>query len=233
MKQTAHGQKLHNAPFYEAFIEAQSLDSTASVDAGESSTPEEDEPTNRYIELLYRVPILWKEAYLGLCRIRNNRGPTHVSRLLELYAGAGMSAHLLLHNGKNTSAIHHDLGLLGIALEQNELQSLVLYHGLPDSLLESVIKILEAYKREADNLTELYGILWNLQIDLREPTLKDEILVREQFSPAAESLARRLLHLDAKLKILQSEMSDWNWEERGGRPGDFWYIEQDAFIETV
>ncbi|KAJ5527836.1 hypothetical protein N7513_011995 [Penicillium frequentans] len=196
--------------------------------SGETSAPEQTEAEKRFA-LQCMIAALWKEAYLGLFRLRNNQGPLHATRLLELYAGAGMSVRLLLRKGKNTSAIHQDLGLLGVALDQNQLWRLELYEGLPTSWLESVVEMLEAYKREAESLTELYGILRKLQVGFRQPTLEDEDLVLEQYSPAAENLAKRLLHLDAKMKILQSELSDWHWEKHGQRSVKLWRVENEVF----
>lgn len=209
---------------------SQGLGSSGSNDAGEKSAPEQTEAETRSA-LQYMIAALWKEAYLGLYRFRDNQGPTHATRLLELYAGAGMSVRLLLLKGKNTSTIHHDLGLLGIALEQINLRGLILHKRLPISWLKTVVEILEAYEREVVSLKELYGILRNLQVGFRQPTLEDENRVLEQYSPVAENLAKRLLHLNARMKFLQSELDDWTWEhdDRYNLHERIWYIENEAF----
>lgn len=209
---------------------SQGLDLDTYGDAGDTSAPDQSEAEER-VALQYMITTLWKEAYLGLCRVWNRRGPTHATRLLELYAGAGMSVRLLLRKGNNTPAIHQGLGLLGIALEENELQGLVLYKGLPTSWLKSVIEILEAYKREIASLNELYGILRRLQVGFRQPTLEDEDMVLGQFSPAAENLAKRLLHLNARMKILRSELVDWDWQYDAGNNyhARLWLIENEVF----
>ncbi|KAJ5802389.1 uncharacterized protein N7503_004839 [Penicillium pulvis] len=209
---------------------SQGPDSSSSGNARETSASEQTEAEKR-LALQGVITALWKEAYLGLCRVWGHTGPTHATRLLELYAGAGMSARLLLCKGKNTSAINQDLGLLGVALEQSQLQGLILYKGLPTSWLESVIEILEAYKRQVASLNELYGILRKLQVGFRQPTLEDENRVLEQFSPAAENLAKRLLHLDARMKILRSELFDWDWGYEAGsnRYERLWLMENQVF----
>ncbi|KAJ5578417.1 uncharacterized protein N7459_007381 [Penicillium hispanicum] len=209
------------------FNSALSGETKTSSAPGKEQPLQTDQTTLRRQELQEKIFNSWKEVFLGLYQVhgRSSRGPQHYTRLYELFLGAGMSTYVLQDEEranragkeerfyKRTGGSGNPLGLLGLALQREGARKLGLYDNLPLNMLESVIEILDAYKKEAGKLNELYDLLRSLQVGFRAPTEEDENAVLQQFFPLADQLGRRLLHLDAKLDLLQSEMDDLVWEE--------------------
>lgn len=169
-----------------------------------------------------QIVALWKEIWLGLYQIHDRNGAYHVDRLKEHYFAAGMSASHFI-NSPNDSLLRQDrsygvLGLLGLPLRHQGPRKLQLFDGLSISSLESVVTLLEAYRRQIPTMDEIYVILRRLEVDFRTPTTDDEEAVKQQYLPLADALAKQLLHLDARLDVLVSRLSDENWETHGASP---------------
>jgi hypothetical protein len=141
--------------------------------------------------------------------------------LKELLA-AGMSAsHIFESSDGHLHQLNReygDLGLLRLALSQRAPAQLRLFDGLSINVLESVITLLEAYKRQIPAIDEIYVVLRSLEVGLRVPTTDDEQAVRQQYLPLADALAKQLLHLDARMALLVSKLGDENWENYGDSP---------------
>lgn len=169
---------------------------------------------------------LYRIAWLGIYQIHDEHGRDHVTRLAELFIGAGMSSYVDKseqefndRHGNNprryTGAESRFLNPLGLALQKNGLKSLKLFEGISIASLEAVIELLEAYVKEVTAVNDLYQLLRELQVGFRTPTEGDEQAVLERFIPVANQFAKRLLHLDARLKVLVSDMEDEFWNEYG------------------
>jgi hypothetical protein len=114
---------------------------------------------------------------------------------------------------------------LGTALLREDFQSLKLFDGLCVASLEAVIELLKAYATEIAGMNAMYRLLRGLQVGFRAPTEDDEQAVLKEFVPMANQFARRLLHLDARLAVLVSDLEDEFWNEYGAVQGrDGWRI---------
>lgn len=188
-----------------------------------------------------KIFCLYHLAWLGIYQVHDEHGPDHATRLAELFMGAGMSSYVDKseeefnnRHGNNprtyTGAESRVLNPLFMALRKNGLKNLKLFEGISVTSLEAVIELLEAYMKEATAVNGLYYLLRELQVGLRIPTEDDEQAVLEQFIPVANQSAKRLLHLDARLKVLVSDMEDEFWNEYGavqGREG--WFVHYALF----
>lgn len=165
---------------------------------------------------------LWKEIWQGLYQFHDRKGIYHVDRLKEHYFAAGMSASNIIKSPKDSllrlDRSHGVLGLLALPLLQQGPRQLRLFDGLSISSLESVVTLLEAYKRQIPAMDGIYMILRRLEVDFRTPTIDDEKVLELQYLPSADALAKQLLHLDARLTVLVSRLSDENWETYGASP---------------
>ncbi|KFZ19342.1 hypothetical protein V501_00711 [Pseudogymnoascus sp. VKM F-4519 (FW-2642)] len=169
-----------------------------------------------------QIVALWKDIWQGLYQFHDRKGTYHVDRLKEHYFAAGMSASHIIESPDDSllrlDRSHGVLGLLALPLSQQGPRRLRLFDGLSVSSLESVVTLLEAYRRQIPAMDEIYVILRRLEVDCRTPTTDDEKAVEQQYLPLADVLAKQLLHLDARLAILVSRLSDENWETHGASP---------------
>lgn len=189
-------------------------------------------------KLEIKIFSLYRQVWLGIFQVNDRHGPTHMKRLAELFAGAGMSSFI---NGfeekpnehpssdwrRYKSVNTHCLRPLRAALTSGSdgLRGLRLFDGLSVASLEAVIELLEAYVKEIESMNALYQILCGLQVGLRMPTEDDEKAVLEQFIPAANQFARRVLHLEARLDVLVSQLEDEFWNVHGPVKGrDGWSV---------
>jgi len=184
-------------------------------------SPETIEERQRQ-ELLTHIVDLWKKVWFGLYQVKesdSSRAIYHVERLRKLYLGAGMSARAVIEENNSLSETETNsstagLGLLNRALSpryifrDNGLPSLILYDGLSLRTLRSVIELLEAYEREIESLAPVYSLLHQLQIETRLPTPEDEQKVLRDFPPLADPIAKKLLHYDARLGVLNMGIED-------------------------
>jgi hypothetical protein len=200
-----------------------------------------EKPLSREQVLENQILALWKDVWRGLYRYHNRRkhsfvhgGDAHLNRLTKLYHVAGMSASHIVESSDGhpdrLDRTHGVLGLLSLALAQEGLRSLRLFDGLAISSLESVIELLEAYKRLLPQMDEIYVTLRSLEVDFRMPTTDDVEAVEEKFRPLADTLARQLLHLDARLALLVLNLGDENWENYGdSQAHKTWLVYDRAF----
>lgn len=184
---------------------------------------------------------LYRRAWLGIYQVHDERGPEHGARLGELFIGAGMSSYVDKSeqefkdgHGNNsrryTGANSRVMDPLSTALQRNGLKSLKLFEGISVKSLEAVIELLEAYVKEVTAVNGMYQLLRELQVGYRTPTKDDEQAVLEGFVPVANEFAKRLLHLDARLKVLVSDMEDEFWNEYGAIQGrDGWFVHSALF----
>ncbi|OKL59746.1 hypothetical protein UA08_04923 [Talaromyces atroroseus] len=188
-------------------------------------------------ELQTQVSNLWRIVWLGLYQLHDNHGPYHVDRLVQLYFGAGMAVYDILDkvgDSYERSKSHKGpLGLLGYALSNRAISNLRLYEGLSIDTLKSVIQLLEAYKHEIASLGEVYELLRSLQVGLRTPTSNDEKAVLEHYPPLADQLARRLVHLDARLDVLMAELEDEHMESFGDSPQRNGWLVRDMVYPNI
>ena len=189
-----------------------------STATGHSDTPEK--PVSAEQALQDKIIALWKVVWQALYQLHDQNGPFHAERLKEHYVAAGMSALYRSESDDDGRAprrhrSHGVLGLLGFALSRLGPKQLRLYDGLSVGSLESVVTLLEAYASQIPALNEIYTVLRKLEVGFRTPTAEDEQAVKEQFPPLANVLAKHLLHLDARLAVLVSKLSDENWEIHG------------------
>lgn len=189
-----------------------------------------------------KIFALYHSVFLGIYRVNHASGPSHLNRLVELFVGAGMSSFVhrpeeLLQKpdgtfgdryhreGHSTLANVRVLQPLCTALTHVGPRNLKLFDGLGVASLEAVIELLEAYDREIASVGALYQILRGLQVGYRMPTEDDEKAVLDQFVPVADQLARRILHLDARLDVLVSRLGDEFWNDYGPVEGqDGWFV---------
>lgn len=175
----------------------------------------------------------WKEVWEGLYRYGDRTRLLHLDRLKEHYFAAGMSASHFTGSDNTGSSLRRDhtvLGLLGLPLQQQGPRQLQLFNGLSIDSLESVVALLEAYKRQIPAMKEIYAVLRKLEVGFRSPTEADENAVREQFLPLADALAKQLLHLDARLAVLVSSLSDESWEIHGDTNEQYgWFVYDRAY----
>lgn len=198
----------------------------------QESIPESPGPREQALQT--QIVTLWKEIWEGLYQFHGREGPYHLDRLKELYFAAGMSASHIdkLPDGglEQMNYSHGVLGLLGLALSRQDLRQLQLFDGLSISSLESVITLLEAYKRQIPAINEIYALLRSLGVGFRTPTPDDEKAVEQQYLPLADALAKQLLHLNARLAVLVSELRDENWEKHGdSQLRNGWLVSRRAF----
>lgn len=162
---------------------------------------------------------MWRRIWLGLYQLHDNHGPYHVERLTQLYLGAGMAVSDMISKPEDSYGRYKTgkgpLGLLGCALASQGINRLRLFEGLSVESLKAVIQLLESYKHEVGALGEVYELLRSLQVGLRETTDHDEKAVSEHYPPLADPLARRLIHLDARLDVLVSDLEDEHMEAFG------------------
>jgi hypothetical protein len=218
--------------------------SSNSVDASSNLQKVPTAPDIIYTEkknLEDKIFSLYRIAWLGIYQVHDDRGRDHATRLAELFFGAGMSSYVDKseedfnnRHGNNprryTGAESRVLKPLWLRLQKNGLKRLKLFEGISVMSLEAVIELLEAYVKEVTTVNGLYHLLRELQVGFRTPTEDDEQAVLEQFIPIANQFAKRLLHLDAKLDVLVSDMEDEFWNEYGavqGREG--WFVHYAVF----
>jgi hypothetical protein len=91
----------------------------------------------------------------------------------------------------------------GIAIEY-----LWLYEGLSLESLQSVVDVLEAYKREIEPLGAVYAFLRNRQIGLRQPTQEDQMAVLKGYPRLADPIAKRLVNYHARMWVLLTDIHD-------------------------
>lgn len=188
---------------------------------------------------------LYHLAWLGIYQAHDQDGRSHASRLADLFAGAGMSSyvdkpeqevndhHTNSRGRAKTGAESRVLDPLWTALTKKGLMSLKLFEGLSIASLEAVIELLEAYMKEIASVNALYQILRELQVGFRTPTEEDEHAVLRQFVPAANHFARRLLHLDARLKVLVTDMEEEFWNAYGAVKGREGWLVHDVLFPSV
>ncbi|CAI7618827.1 unnamed protein product [Penicillium manginii] len=178
----------------------------------------------------------------GKDRVSTGPGDSIDSRASELFFGAGMSSYV--DKPEEESSDHHRdnrgrlktraetrvLDPLWTALTKEGLASLRLFEGLSVGTLERVITLLDAYVREVATVNALYQLLRELQVGFRTPTEEDEQAVLKRFVPHANDFAKRLLHLDARLKVLVTDLEDEFWNEHGAAKGrDGWRVHDVSF----
>lgn len=204
------------------------------------------QPISREQTLDDQILTLWKEVWQGLYEYRHrrghayvHRGGSHVDRLTKLYLAAGMSAstsHIFMSRNDSPKQLNRTsevLGLLSLALEQQGPRQLRLFSGLSISSLESVVALLEAYKRLLPAMDEIYMTLRSLDLGFRAPTTDDEKAVEQKFQPLADTLAKQLLHLDARLDLLVLNLGDENWEKYGdSREHRGWLVHESVFPQS-
>ncbi|KAJ5937034.1 hypothetical protein N7466_003484 [Penicillium verhagenii] len=184
---------------------------------------------------------LYHLAWLGIYQVHDENGRDHATRLAELFDGAGMSSyvdnseqepgdHYRKNRARYTGAESCVLNPLWTALNKKGLMSLKLFEGPSVTSLEAVIQLLEAYVKEVAGVDTLYQVLRELQVGFRTPTEVDEQAVLKQFVPIANQFAKRLMHLDARLKVLVSDMEDEFWNEHGAAKGrEGWLVHYAVF----
>jgi hypothetical protein len=188
-----------------------------------------------------KIFCLYHLAWLGIYQVHDENGRDHAARLAELFDGAGMSSyvdnseqelndHCRNNRRRYIGAESSVLNPLWTALNKKGLISLKLFEGLSVTSLEAVIELLEAYVKEVTTVNTLYQVLRELQVGFRTPTEGDEQAVLKQFVPVANQFAKRLLHLDARLKVLVSDMEDEFWNEHGAAKGrEGWLVHYALF----
>jgi len=219
-----------------------SIDSPASLKKIPSASNDiitEEKKLEAKIFSLYRL------VWLGIYQVHDKEGRTHASRLAELFEGAGMSSYVDKSkqepSDQQRNSLRSRIGAescvldpLWTALKKKGPMSLKLFEGMSVTSLEAVIELLEAYAKEIDSVNALYQLLRELQVGFRTPTEDDEKAVLTQFIPAANDFARRLLHLDARLKVLVTDMEEQFWNEHGavkGREG--WLVHYELFSQSL
>lgn len=181
-------------------------------------------------ELETKICALYRTIWLGIYQVNQTRGRYHIHRLTELYLGAGMSSYIdkteINPNdgyrdakGRGEIGDTHYLGYLRAALTMQALRNLKLFNGISVASLEAVLELLEVYANEIPNVKNMYHYLRGIQVGFRTPTEDDEQVVLENFIPMANQFARRLLHLDARLKVLVSDLEDEFWDKYGAVQG--------------
>lgn len=202
----------------------------------ETITPEKKLETK--IFALYRL------VWFGLYRVNDVHGPLHMNRLDDLFVGAGMSSFVnkpeeRLNNNNGNSGRRWKLADIRVlqplraALTNAGPGDLKLFDGLPVASLEAVVELLEAYAKEIASVNALYQLLRGLQVGLRMPTEDDEKAVLEQFIPTAHEFARRILHLDARLHVLVSDLEDEFWKEFGPVEGRAGWLVHDVLFPPI
>lgn len=184
---------------------------------------------------------LYRLVWFGIYQVNDRHGPTHMTRLAKLFAGAGMSSFVNKPGEKLND--HHSysgkladirvLQPLRAALTRGGLEYLKPFDGLSVASLEAVVELLEAYVNEISSVNALYQLLRGLQVGLRMPTEDDEKAVLEQFVPTADQFARRILHLDARLDVLVSDLEDEFWNEYGPVEGRDGWLVYDALFPPI
>ncbi|KAJ5764796.1 hypothetical protein N7520_004355 [Penicillium odoratum] len=204
-----------------------SVDATSSLEKLPSTS---DKINTEKKSLEAQMFCLYHLAWLGIYQIHDENGRDHSTRLAELFDGAGMSSyvdnseqelndHYRNNRGRDIGAESCVLKPLWTALNKKGLMSLKLFEGVSVTSLEAVIELLEAYVKEVTTVNTLYQILRELQVGFRAPVEGDEQAVLKQFVPVANQFAKRLRHLDARLKVLVSDMEDEFWNEHGAAMG--------------
>ncbi|KAJ5624125.1 hypothetical protein N7510_000434 [Penicillium lagena] len=201
-----------------------------------------EETMSQEKKLETKIFSLYRSIWFGIYRVHDRHGPTHVNRLAELFAGAGMSSFgnkpeekLDDHHG-NTRYKLGDLRVLQPlhkALTNAGPGSLKLFDGLSVASLETVIELLQCYVNEIASVNTLYQLLRGLQVGFRMPTKDDEKAVLEQFVPVADDFARRILHLDARLDVLVSELEDEFWNKYGPVDGRHGWLVHDVLFPPI
>lgn len=215
-----------------------SIDATSGLEKLPSAS---DKINTEKKSLEAKIFCLYHLAWLGIYQVHDENGRDHATRLAELFDGAGMSSyvdnskqelsdHYRKNRGIDTGAESCVLNPLWTALAKKGLRSLKLFEGLSITSLEAVIELLEAYVKEVTSVNTLYQVLRELQVGFRIPTEGDEQAVLKQFVPVANQFAKRLLHLDARLNVLVSDMEDEFWNEYGAAKGrDGWFVHYAVF----
>ncbi|KAJ6028781.1 hypothetical protein N7540_004357 [Penicillium herquei] len=216
-----------------------SVDATSTLEKLPSAS---DKINTEKKSLEAKIFCLYHLAWLGIYQVHDQNGGDHATRLAELFEGAGMSSYVdnseqeLSDHSRNTQRRYIGaescvLNPLWIALNKKGLLSLKLFEGLSVTSLEAVIELLEAYVKEVTTVDTLYQVLRELQVGFRTLTEDDEQAVLKQFIPVANQFAKRLLHLDARLKVLVSDMEDEFWNEHGAAKGrEGWSVHYAVFL---
>ena len=220
-----------------------SIDSSADVKHVKIPRPSSEEIMTPEKKLEIKIFSLYRLVWFGIFQVNDKHGPSHMKRLAELFAGAGMSS-IINRSGEKVKD-HHNSGWrrckavdscylqplrAALASGSDGLGSLRLFDGLSVASLEAVIELLEAYVKEIESMNALYQLLHGLQVGLRMPTEDDENVVFEQFIPASKQFARRVLHLEARLDVLVSTLEDEFWNEHGPVKGrDGWSVHDVLF----
>ncbi|KAJ6127384.1 hypothetical protein N7523_002996 [Penicillium sp. IBT 18751x] len=204
------------------------------------------EITTPETKLESKIFSLYRQVWLGIFQVNDKHGPSHMKRLAELFTSAGMSSYIN-RRGDNPED-HYNSGRrrckpmdtpllrpLHAALMSGSggLGSLRLFDGPSVASLEAVIELLKAYVKEIESMKALYHLPRGLQVGLRMPTEDDEKAVLEQFIPAANQFARQVLHLEARVDLLVSNLEDEFWKKHGpikGRNG--WSVHDVLFKPT-
>ncbi|KAJ5215651.1 uncharacterized protein N7498_002058 [Penicillium cinerascens] len=192
-------------------------------------------------KLEIKIFSLYRLVWNGIYRVNDRHGPTHLNRLAELFVGAGMSSfvnkpeqipdeHTVNGGRRWNPADIRVLQPLRAALTNPGPRGLRLFDGMSVASLEAVVEVLEAYAKEIASVNALYQLLRGLQVGFRMPTEDDEKAVLEQFIPTAHEFARRILHLDARLCVLVSDLEDEFWNAYGPVTGrDGWLVHDVVF----
>ncbi|KAJ5915295.1 hypothetical protein N7454_011049 [Penicillium verhagenii] len=219
-----------------------SVDTTSTLEKLPSAS---DKINTEKESLEAKIFCLYHLAWLGIYQVHDRNGRDHATRLAELFDGAGMSFYVdnseqepsdpyRKNQGRHSGAESCVLNPLRTALNKKGLMSLKLFEGLSITSLEAVVELLEAYVKEVAGVNTLYQVLRELQVGFRTPTEADEQAVLEQFVPIANQFAKRLLHLDARLKVLVSDMEDEFWNEHGAAKGrEGWSVHYALFSPSA
>lgn len=172
-------------------------------------------------ELEDELIVLWRKVWLGLYEVYNNDDThqigLHYDRLETLYHGAGMT---------NKADIYHLRGLkrhfLGLR-PSNGIASMRLFDHISVPKLKAMIEILRAYESEIKSLQELYSLLRNAQLDLKQLLEVNEPRVdsiRNSFLAIAGPMGERLIKYDIRMDVLMIQALDEAVETGDYRPGE-------------
>lgn len=178
---------------------------------------EDDDP------VLAQITTLWKSTFEALYKSGIKARRYRFDELQALCLGAGASivdtpAPELL--GPLGQALKYDFG------ERHSFHTFRVHKSTSSELKESLKQTLDAFAAEIGQVDLLENLLRERQVPLREPEDSDWEGTLEMIRPIMVSTGRRLLHYDARLRVLQMDMErEVRAEEVSGNDG--WVVLRD------
>ncbi|KAJ5467295.1 hypothetical protein N7475_005047 [Penicillium sp. IBT 31633x] len=162
-----------------------------------------EKPTWTRNQLESRIVKLWIKVWLGLYLVDESQDRSHYDRIEALYLGTGLTC--TYHIGELRALRRYFIE----SVKNNGMASLKLFPGLSFSMLLSVVRILEAYESEIENLKLLYSILRGSQLALHETADPAQLTVlRNEYMAIAKPMEKRIRQYDIRMNVVNMEIYD-------------------------